>query len=67
MCSRDQVVGIDRGEDSFERGTISQAEPGMAGVIQFRRGVTHALLLPHCVSPLRGNHALTKLSVAMDS
>jgi hypothetical protein len=68
-------MGIDPGEDSFECGTISRVQPGVAGVIhrwppwlgRFRRGVTHALLLPHCVSSLHGKHVLTRLSVAVDS
>jgi hypothetical protein len=75
MCSRDPAVGIDREKDNVERGTISQAESGVAGVIHRRPpwlsqiccGATHALLLPHYVSSLCGKHELTKLSVAVDS
>jgi hypothetical protein len=57
--------GVDPGEGNFGRGIIPRAQSCVAGDIHrrspslsaFRRGVTHALLLPYCTSSIRGYHA----------
>jgi hypothetical protein len=66
--------GIDRGEITSgvsrfrepSQSRVGDISPAVIVARSFRRRVTRASLLPHCVSSLRGNHARTMQSVAAD-